>query len=93
MSQFQSICTLGMLVCALSSAWAQDTSTPPAEPAPESSQQSPTPAYGQDNASATDQRESAAFRIRSAFARAACRPVELLATGRDVQRIGGNERG
>ena len=39
MSKFQSICTLGMLVCALSGAWAQDTSTPPAEPAPESSQQ------------------------------------------------------
>jgi hypothetical protein len=41
---------LGMLVCALSGAWAQETSTPPAEPAPESSQQQPVPAYGQDNA-------------------------------------------
>ena len=49
MSKFERICTLGMLTFALSSAWAQDTSTPPAEPAP-GNQQAPVPAYGQDNA-------------------------------------------
>jgi hypothetical protein len=51
MSKLKSIWTLGMLVCALSGAWAQDSSTPPQEPAPESNQQ-PVPAYGQDNAPA-----------------------------------------
>ncbi len=50
MSKLQSVCTLCMLVCASSGSWAQETSTPPAEPAPESSQQQPMPAYGQDNA-------------------------------------------
>jgi len=51
MSKLHSIWTLGMLACALSGAWAQDSSTPPAtEPAPQSGQQEPIPAYGQDNA-------------------------------------------
>jgi hypothetical protein len=51
MSKLQSILTLSMLAFALSGAWAQDTSTPPAstEPAAQSPQQ-PIPAYGQDNA-------------------------------------------
>ena len=51
MRKFQTVCTLGTLAFALSCAWGQDTSTPPAEPAPESSQQ-PAPAYGQDNTTA-----------------------------------------
>lgn len=52
MSKLQSIWTLGMLACALSGAWAQDSSTPPpsTEPAPQSGQQEPVPAYGQENA-------------------------------------------
>ena len=52
MSKLQSILTLSMLAFALSGAWAQDTSTPPAstEPVPQSGQQEPIPAYGQDNA-------------------------------------------
>lgn len=52
MSKLQSILTLSMLALALSGAWAQDTSTPPAstEPVPQSGQQEPVPAYGQDNA-------------------------------------------
>ncbi|HEY3973301.1 MAG TPA: hypothetical protein VGM18_09875 [Candidatus Sulfotelmatobacter sp.] len=60
MSQRKNIWILGMLVCALCGAWAQDTSTPPAgEPAPQttapqttvpqSSPQEPVPAYGQEN--------------------------------------------
>jgi len=44
------ICTLGLLVCALSGAWAQDSSTPPATGAEGSPAQQPTPAYGQENA-------------------------------------------
>ncbi len=74
MSKLQSICTLGMLVFALSGAWAQDTSTPPTEPPPESSQQAPTPAYGQDNDVRSSQRESAAVRIGSALAASRMRP-------------------
>ena len=52
MSKLQSILTLSMVAFALSGAWAQDTSTTPAptEPAPQSGQQEPIPAYGQDNA-------------------------------------------
>ena len=52
MSKLQSIWTLGMLACALSGAWAQDSSTPPpsTEPAAQSGQQEPVPAYGQENA-------------------------------------------
>lgn len=53
MRKLQSIWTLGMLAFALSGAWAQDSSAPPAEPAPSGQQepasQQPTPAYGQDN--------------------------------------------
>jgi len=52
MSKFQSIWVLGMLACALSAAWAQDstTPTPSTEAAPQSSQQEPVPAYGQEGA-------------------------------------------
>lgn len=51
MSKRKNIWILGMLACALSGAWAQDSSTPPAtEPAPQSGQQEPIPAYGQENA-------------------------------------------
>jgi hypothetical protein len=53
MRKLQSIWTLGMLACALSGAWAQDSSTPPpatGEPAAQSAPQEPTPAYGQENA-------------------------------------------
>jgi len=51
MSERKNIWMLGMLACALSGAWAQDSSTPPAtEPAPPSGQQEPIPAYGQENA-------------------------------------------
>ena len=55
MSKLQSILTLSMLTLALSGAWAQDSTTPPpstssTEPtAPQSGQQEPTPAYGQEN--------------------------------------------
>jgi hypothetical protein len=52
MSKLQSIWTLGMLACALSGAWGQDTSAPPAEPVPTTGQQEPVPAYGQENAPA-----------------------------------------
>jgi hypothetical protein len=53
MNKRQSIWTLSMLVFALSTAWSQDTTTPPATgSAPESSQQEPVPAYGQENAPA-----------------------------------------
>ena len=38
-----------MLACALSGAWAQDSSTPPTDAPPASGQQ-PVPAYGQENA-------------------------------------------
>src|SRR6202162_6375535 len=52
MSKLRSIWTLGMLACALSAAWAQDSSTAPTptEPASQSAPQEPTPAYGQENA-------------------------------------------
>jgi len=51
MRKRKNIWMLGMLACALTGAWAQDSSTPPAtEPAPQSGQQEPIPAYGQDNA-------------------------------------------
>jgi hypothetical protein len=62
MRKNQSIWTLGMLACALSTAWAQDSTTPPAaEPSsqgnpqgnpqgsPQGSPQQPIPAYGQEN--------------------------------------------
>ncbi len=50
MSKLRSVWTLGMLACALSAAWAQDSSTAPATgAAPQSGQQEPTPAYGQEN--------------------------------------------
>jgi hypothetical protein len=50
MTKFQSIWILGMLVCALSAARAQDSTapTPSTEPA---AQQQPVPAYGQEGAS------------------------------------------
>jgi hypothetical protein len=51
MSKLHSIWTLGMLACALSGAWAQDSTTPPASgSAPQSGQTEPVPAYGQENA-------------------------------------------
>jgi hypothetical protein len=52
MSKLRSMWTLGMLACALSGAWAQDSSAPPpaTEPASQSAPQEPTPAYGQENA-------------------------------------------
>ena len=55
MSKPQSIWILGTLACALSGAWAQDSSTPPSTgDAPQSGQNEPTqepaPAYGQENA-------------------------------------------
>lgn len=53
MTKLHSIGVVGMMVCALGGAWAQDssTSTPPAtEAAPQTSQQQPVPAYGQENA-------------------------------------------
>lgn len=54
MSKRHTIWALGMLTCALSGAWAQDSSTPPAEPSEQSGQpQAPVPAYGQDNTAAT----------------------------------------
>ena len=56
MSKRQSIWILGMVVLAVSGAWAQDSSTPPpAEPAspgqqePQTTPQAPIPAYGQEN--------------------------------------------
>ncbi len=59
MTKLHSIGMLGMMVCALSGAWAQDnsSSTPPAtEPSttevPQNGQQQPVPAYGQENAPA-----------------------------------------
>ena len=51
MRKIHSVVLLGMMVCALTGAWAQDTSTPSAtESTPESGQQQPVPAYGQENA-------------------------------------------
>jgi hypothetical protein len=52
MNKLQTIWTFGMLACALSGAWAQDSSTPPpaTEDTPQSAPQEPVPAYGQDNA-------------------------------------------
>jgi len=60
MSKLQSIWILGMLACALSGAWAQDSTTPPtsssgAEPqagqqaGQQTAPQEPVPAYGQEN--------------------------------------------
>ncbi|HEY4765099.1 MAG TPA: hypothetical protein VIH75_15595 [Candidatus Sulfotelmatobacter sp.] len=50
MSKLQTLWTLGMMALALSGAWAQDSSTPPSTgEAPQSAQQPPVPAYGQDN--------------------------------------------
>jgi hypothetical protein len=57
MTKLHSIGMLGMMVCALSGAWAQENSTtppatePPAAEAPQNGQpQQPVPAYGQENA-------------------------------------------
>ena len=50
MSKLQNIWTLGMLACALSGAWAQDSSTPPANEPAQAAPQEPIPAYGQQNA-------------------------------------------
>jgi hypothetical protein len=51
MSKLHGILTLGMIACALSGAWAQDSSTPPStEAPPQSEPQQPAPAYGQENA-------------------------------------------
>ena len=50
MSKRQNIWTLGMLACALSGAWAQDSSTPPANEPAQAAPQEPIPAYGQQNA-------------------------------------------
>jgi hypothetical protein len=53
MNKRQSIWTLGIVALALSAALGQDTTPPPATgAAPESSQQEPVPAYGQENAPA-----------------------------------------
>lgn len=53
MSKLRNLWTLGMLACALSGAWAQDSSTPPSSgAAPQSGQQEPAPASGQENAPA-----------------------------------------
>ena len=55
MSKRQSIWILGMLALAVTGAWAQDSSTPPPEPAspgqqePQATPQAPIPAYGQEN--------------------------------------------
>lgn len=51
MSKLHSIWTLGMLVFALGAAWGQDSSSQtPTGGAPDSTQQQPVPAYGQENA-------------------------------------------
>jgi len=50
MRQRWNIWAVGLLVCAVSGAWAQDNSTPPAENPASSAPQQPVPAYGQDNA-------------------------------------------
>jgi hypothetical protein len=51
MSKLQTIWTVGMLAFALSAAWAQDSSTPPATgETPQDAPPQPVPAYGQDNA-------------------------------------------
>jgi hypothetical protein len=49
MSRLQRGWALGMLVFALSVAWAQDSSTSAGAATPDTSQQQPVPAYGQDN--------------------------------------------
>lgn len=49
MSKLQTIWTVGMLACALSGAWGQDSTAPPATgDASQDAQQQPAPAYGQD---------------------------------------------
>src|ERR1700676_3520727 len=54
MNKLQTIWIVGLLVCAVSAAWAQDSSTPPsagdASQAPPQDAQQPVAAYGQDNA-------------------------------------------
>jgi hypothetical protein len=51
MSKRRSIGALSMLALALSAAWAQDSSAPPSTgDAPQTGQQEPAPAYGQENA-------------------------------------------
>jgi hypothetical protein len=52
MSKLPRVWTLGFVLCALSAAWAQDT-TPPSEPAPASGQQEPAPANEQENTPAS----------------------------------------
>ena len=52
MNKRQSIWTLGIVALALSAALGQDTTPPATGAAPESSQQEPVPAYGQENAPA-----------------------------------------
>jgi hypothetical protein len=54
MNKLQTIWIVGMLACAVSGAWAQDSSPPPttgnvSQDAPQDSQQQPAAAYGQDN--------------------------------------------
>src|ERR1700676_901587 len=53
MNKLQTIWIVGLLVCAVSAAWAQDSSTPPsagdASQAPPQDAQQPVAAYGQDN--------------------------------------------
>jgi len=51
MSKLKSLWSLGMLACALTGAWAQDSSTPPAtgDTTQSGEPQQPTPAYGQEN--------------------------------------------
>src|SRR6202049_5000996 len=54
MNKLQTIWIVGLLVCAVSAAWAQDSSTPPsaadAAQAPPKDAQQPVAAYGLDNA-------------------------------------------
>jgi hypothetical protein len=52
MRKIQSRWMLGMLVCALSGAWGQDSSTPTPDAARQSASQDPAPAYGQETAPA-----------------------------------------
>lgn len=51
MRRLSKIWTVSLLACALSGAWAQDTTTPPADNS--QAPQQPVPAYGQDNSSQT----------------------------------------
>ncbi|HEV3512100.1 MAG TPA: hypothetical protein VGS05_10385 [Candidatus Sulfotelmatobacter sp.] len=51
MSRRTRVWTIAVMACALSAAWAQDT-TPPADDSSANPPQQPAPAYGQDNSSA-----------------------------------------